>query len=129
EQYREHEPTPVVAGSWHLPLIDGEDRDAAAKRIGCDESAPEVVGLLKKVAVGRCARVSYLTHDGKRDLDKDVDLHDPLCSGPATGAPGHWSPFEHVAMALDETRGSGNFIGWLQYRKEFIHEHYGVGMP
>lgn len=129
EQYREHEPTPLVAGSWHLPLIDGEDRIEAAKRLGRDESSPEVVGLLKKVAVGRCARVSYLTHDGKRDLDKDVELHDRLCSGPATGEPGHWSPFEHVAMALAEPGGSGNFIGWFQYRKEFVHEHYGAGMP
>lgn len=129
EQYQSHEPTPVVSGSWHLPLVDDEDRTEAAKRVKREASSTEAVDLLKKVAVGRCARVSYLTHDGKRDLDKDVELHDRLCSGPVTGEPGHWSPFEHVAKALAEPRRSGNFIGWSQYRKEFEHEHYASRMP
>jgi hypothetical protein len=60
------------------------------------------------------------------ELMTHVELHDRLCSGPATGEPGHWSPFEHVAMALAEARQSGNFSGWAQYRKEFEHEHYGA---
>lgn len=71
----------------------------------------------------RCARVSYLTHDGARDIDKDIELHDQLSKK------GHWSPFEHVAMALKEPQRHGNFIGWMQYRKFFENEHVGGRMP
>lgn len=92
-------------------------------------SSEDEITWLKKVATGRCARVSYLTHDGKRDAEKDVELHDRLSAGPVTGDPGHWSPFEHVAQALAEPIRSGNFIGWSQYRKSFEHEHFGGRMP
>ena len=47
--------------------------------------------------MGRCARVSYLTHDGKRDLREDIKLHDKLI----VQVPLHASPAEHVAMSLD----------------------------
>jgi thymidylate synthase ThyX len=110
-------PQELPAGGWHLPLIGGPETDDLD------------VETLKKISVGRCARVSYLTHEGKRDIDKDVELHDRLCSGPATGEPGHWSPFEHVAMALDTPERSGNFIGFRQYRKFFTNEHYYDAMP
>jgi hypothetical protein len=110
-------PQELAAGEWHLPLVDG----------------PETYDLpiedLKKIATGRCARVSYLTHEGKRDLVEDVKLHDRLCSGPANGDPGHWSPFEHVAQALETPERSGNFIGFKQYRKEFEAEHFGGRLP
>lgn len=90
-------------GEWHLPLIRGEDDSLAT-----DEKV--------KVSVGRCARVSYLTHDGVRDPSKDVELHDRLLKS------GHWSPFEHAAKA-DENGKSGNFErGWYQYRKYFANE-------
>lgn len=116
-EYNDKKPREVPAGAWHLPLITQEER------LGCD------LDTLKKIATGRCARVSYLTHDGRRDLQKDIELHDKLCAGPATGEPGHWSPFEHVAMALPVPQRSGNFIGWRQYRKDFEAEHYGGPMP
>lgn len=119
-QYCEATPTPRSYGQWHLPLVDDSEFDLRTN-VG--------IALAKKVATGRCARVSYLTHDGKREVEKDVELHDRLCSGPATGEPGHWSPFEHVAMALSEPTRSGNFIGWAQYRKEFETEHFGGRMP
>lgn len=75
---------------------------------------------LNQISVGRCARVSYLTHDGKRDFKEDIKLHDFLCSS----RPGHWSPFEHVAQCQKERiyRG-GNFTGWKQYRKFFADEN------
>lgn len=76
---------------------------------------------LKKISVGRCARVSYLTHDGVRDCSKDIELHDRLLSA------GHWSPFEHVATVGITPDGSnkryGNLgIPWVQYRKQFPTE-------
>lgn len=70
-----------------------------------------------KVAVGRCARVSYLTHDGKRDYAADIGLHDRLAND------GHWSPFEHVAVASGSDDYTGNFRGWVQYRKTFANEN------
>jgi thymidylate synthase ThyX len=108
-------PQELAAGEWHLPLTDGSD----------DVS----MDVLKKISVGRCARVSYLTHEGKRDPVEDIKLHDRLCAGPATGDPGHWSPFEHVAQALATPDRSGNFIGFRQYRKEFETEHFGGRLP
>lgn len=73
------------------------------------------IGHLRNVCTARCARVSYLTHDGVRDPQRDIDLACQLMGG--SGGIGHWSPFEHVADALPDPRvRSGNFIGWQQYR-------------
>jgi len=99
-------------GEWHLPLIQPDERDWATENI--DDA--------KKVSVGRCARVSYLTHSGKRDKSKDIELHDTLITA------GHMSPTEHVASPMsDEEFGispkSGNFIGWHQYRKDIPYEY------
>jgi thymidylate synthase ThyX len=129
EQYNAHKPTYTPHECWHLPLVDYPDDWLAASVIAGSVADWVIEGVLKKVSVGRCARVSYLTHEGKRDLEKDIELHDRLCSGPLTGEPGHWSPFEHVAAALSEPTRSGNFIGWFQYRKEFTAEHFGGRMP
>ena len=116
ELYTTHSPHPLRAGEWHLPLISNDER-----AVRDEETA-------KKVSTGRCARVSYLTHEGLRDFAKDIELHDRLCSGPATGEPGHWSPFEHVAQAMATPERSGNFTGWRQYRKSFETEHFGGPM-
>lgn len=72
----------------------------------------EDVADRKRLSVARCARVSYLNHDGTRDLRKDFDLHDRL------KASLHPSPFEHVATAATQSHRSGPFTGWKQYRKE-----------
>jgi thymidylate synthase ThyX len=106
--YRASIPVPVALGRWHLPLIQDDER-----------ALPEE--QLCKLSVARCARVSYLTHDGKRDVERDLDLYEKLLEG---GANGHWSPFEHVATpAPDANTRSGNFTGWEQYRKRFPEEH------
>ena len=54
-------PTQLEPDEWHLPLIRPEDREEAS-------STEE----LAKISIGRCARVSYLTHAGTRDLAADV---------------------------------------------------------
>jgi thymidylate synthase ThyX len=106
--YRASAPAPVEMGRWHLPLIQADERALP------DEQ-------LCKLSVARCARVSYLTHDGKRDLERDLELYERLLGG---GANGHWSPFEHVATpASDAEQRSANFAGWEQYRKRFPEEH------
>jgi hypothetical protein len=91
-------PRRLQDGEWHLPYL--EDR----------AEIPE--NMWQAVSTGRCARVSYLTHDGKRDLSADVALHDKL----KAQEPGHWSPFEHVAMADSTTQRCRNFRGFIQYR-------------
>ena len=105
--YDEHEPIEVGEGFWHLPLV--EDR-AELEAAGYSEED------IRQISVGRCARVSYLTHDGKRDPRADLDLCDRL------RASGHMSPFEHVAQALRDPDESGNFLGWAQYRKSLAGE-------
>jgi thymidylate synthase ThyX len=109
EAYRAARPAPLQMGEWHTPLILP------------DEEATLPLELRLKISVARCARVSYLSHFGTRDHEKDVELYERLLGG---GANGHWSPFEHVATPLqssDET--SGNFRGWKQYRKLFPQEN------
>ena len=107
-EYRASTPSLVAPGRWHLPLIQDDERTLP------DEQ-------LCKLSVARCARVSYLTHDGKRDHDRDLELYERLLGG---GANGHWSPFEHVATpAADAEQHSANFVGWEQYRKRFPQEH------
>jgi thymidylate synthase ThyX len=109
------EPADLGRGEWHLPLIRPEDREEVA-------STEDLI----KVSAGRCARVSYLTHAGVRDLSADVELHDRLLSS------GHMSPLEHPARPLEEaelreSEWSGNFRGWRPYRKEIAGEENPLG--
>lgn len=128
-------PRLINYGAWHLPLLP------EFEEVHVDNSIDWV-----KVSVARCARVSYLTHEGKRDIQADLDLYDRLLTS------GHMSPFEHVArpaMRTDlpvemldyVTHGSsykgiednvsnairkqfwGNFRGWVQLRKTIPNEH------
>jgi thymidylate synthase ThyX len=99
------EPAELDRDDWHLPLIRPEDR----------EQATSIENLIK-ISAGRCARVSYLTHAGKRDLEADIQLHDRLLES------GHMSPLEHpakplTASELETSEWNGNFKGWCSYRK------------
>jgi thymidylate synthase ThyX len=109
------EPKELAEGEWHLPLVGPEDRDQAAS-----------IEALIKISAGRCARVSYLTHAGKRDLDADIELHDRLLES------GHMSPLEHPARPLtsdelETSEWSGNFRGWFPYRKTISGEANPLG--
>ena len=67
---------------------------------------------LRKVSAARCARVSYLTHDGRKpEFHEDLALFDRL----AGGVPLHASPLEHQGTPGDND--CGNFKGWTQFRK------------
>jgi thymidylate synthase ThyX len=106
--YRASKPQSVEIGEWHLPLLLEDER-----------SLEEETKI--RLSVARCARVSYLTHDGLRDRSKDLDLYEKLMSG---GANGHWSPTEHVATPLSEANEFvGNFRAWKQWRKQFPDEN------
>lgn len=102
----ESSPSEIGEGQWHLPLVRPEELEGQTE-IAADD--------LVKVSAGRCARVSYLTHAGKRDPAADVMLHDQLRDS------GHMSPMEHPATPMDagalaSSEWSANFRGWRQYR-------------
>jgi thymidylate synthase ThyX len=121
EAYSASTPRQLAYGDWHLPLVDGVDRADIADRYGVGYKGVEVA---KQISAARCARVSYLTHDGKRDWDADLKLAERLIN-PGDGPP-HASPFEHVctpAKADEERFIRGNLRGWRQYR-HFIEGHH-----
>lgn len=90
---------------WHMPFLKQEDWELWHEN---ELTYQELI----KVSVGRCARVSYLNHDGKRNIEDDIKLHDRLLSS----KPAHLSPFEHVAMAMDNSDRYANFTGFKSYR-------------
>jgi hypothetical protein len=107
-------PEKLEFGQWHMPYIDSETLgwtyDEAQSHPTWEEHAVE---LQKRISVARCARVSYLTHDGVRDPSADLGLYDKL----VTADPPHWAPLEHVATPTAEGYSSGgNFYGWTQLR-------------
>lgn len=136
-------------GKWHLPFSTDDERNVmetlekmesqeldrlfsqkleAAETVGdifsavdgvlgspLEEPTPAQKEIEKiiLVNVARCARVSYLTHDGQHDPERDVQLAERLMKD------GHWSPFEHVAYAMDDPKERcANFFGWLQARAD-----------
>ena len=131
---------------WHLPYVLGSDWEAIRayakkNRITRDEPMyAELANLACKVSVARCARVSYLTHDGRQTtIEEDIALHDKL----VVSVPLHASPAEHQACPdsmstyqlskideetlkeeliwiddqWDHPEHHGNLVGWRQYRK------------
>lgn len=108
-------PTRLVYGEWHLPYITDEEY----------ENNP--IQSCIKMSVARCARVSFLTHDGQNpSKEKDFELYNRLVGSD----PKHSSPAEHQATPMDDDDQigythtdkygniwSGNFRGWSQYRQ------------
>lgn len=104
----------------HLPYISDDDIELIYRH--SDSIHVNAEEIMKMVSSARCARVSYLTHDGKRDIIEDLKLFDHLITGSGHG---HWSPMEHPAIAIRELSAKdfcGNFRGWKQYRKTFKNE-------
>ncbi|MCK5709015.1 MAG: hypothetical protein KAI07_00630, partial [Deltaproteobacteria bacterium] len=119
-------PQELRPGEWHLPFITWKDWAKAAW--GLKTLSNEVTQAVLKTSVARCARISYLNHNGKvNSIQQDIAFTDKLWRD------GHLSPFEHQGRALnteDHLRGvtsydmrnniwSGNFKTFVQYR------HYG----
>lgn len=102
-------------GEWHLPYIDDKDK-WAVERIVDITNYDNVWKTLCKISAARCARVSYLTQNGVRDVTEDIKMYDRLVSAD----PPHWSPLEHVATpaasGANIVSTAGNFIGFAQLR-------------
>jgi len=101
-------PQKLNYGDWHLPYLEIDEKR---------QLSPE---NRRKVSTGRSARLSYMTQDGIRSFDKDIEMHDDLLSN------GHMSPFGHIATPTPEDNGrsrESNLCGWHQYRKEIPYEY------
>lgn len=101
-----------IADAWHLPYVTQEERAQYA-------NDPL---FLAKLSAARCARVSYLTHDGRAPrIDEDLMLYNLLVGS----RPLHASPVEHQAYPLPlATQQSKNFFGWRQHRELVEHDIY-----
>lgn len=146
DAYEKSTPLELLDGEWHLPLVVGHELEPAAVRRGESvrwalegklvHSTSEKIDweYWARISAARCARVSYLTHEGKRDLTEDLKKCDELISN------GHMSPLEHPAMALTRSQWQamgnalaiewverhvpvGNFWGFQQLRKTIRNEH------
>lgn len=120
------QPTNLNYGDWHLPYVTEEDWGGDSWKT----PAPRL-DYLRMVSVARCARVSYLTHDGKKtSIEEDIALYERLLGS----TPLHASPAEHQAtpdVCLDimgtktwqNLKDWGNFTGWRQLRKLLPNEN------
>lgn len=149
--YNESQPRLLQPGQWHIPFGDRITWDPKGQTSNdlflqelvdarsSNQSLEEALTQIRiKIATARCARVSYENFEGRNDYHRDLGLHDQLAES------GHWSPFEHCARAMTDQeyrssiRGhlsedytvkiadqgwSGNFQGFVQYRKMFSSEN------
>lgn len=120
-------PQTLAVGDWHLPYLDEEDFTNIYKHLAessitrHDPTQREIYMLACAISAARCARVSYLTHDGDRPtIQKDLELYHHLVNA----NPPHMSPCEHQANPDCHDRHDGythpalhgNFRGWVQFR-------------
>lgn len=98
-------PELVAHGKFHLPWIRPEE----------EESGDFTQFELAQISSARSARVSYMTHDGLRDIDADFDLYNKLLNG----EPPHASPFQHPA-----TPDASNEFEYIIDPKK-----YGIDLP
>lgn len=138
DAYNESIPKELKAGEWHIPFGDNMNLTQLDNSIQPDHgkiSGDALTDLKIQVATARCARVSYTVvgEEGKADnYNNDVKLHDRLAQS------GHFSPFEHIGKAMSgdeiaqnalwcpehiEYGWSGNFRGFIQYRKLLPNEN------
>lgn len=128
----ESTPQKLEREEWHAPFHDKMDVQKLGAITGSyNYTSKENIEARLKIAVARCARLSYMTHENEIDYAKDIELHDRLLSMR------HLSPFEHCARAMNEHERSeflkGNFsqernsvenIGWCNNFKGFIPYRY-----
>lgn len=126
ELYNTSEPKKLQAGEWHIPFGDKLDDIRLTELAAPLAATYQALGgygvfenlrvakeeVRKKIAIARCARISYLNFEGKDDYAADLKVCDRLFGS----VPRHLSPTEHVAQALDDDKFIGNFRGFKQYR-------------
>ena len=147
DAYNESVPKQLKAGEWHIPFGDDINLDKLEEILHGPHRASyirhdgDIQQAKVEIATAMCARVSYTVvgEEGKEpNYENDLKLHDRLAKS------GHWSPFEHCAKVMDDSEYvncigtnynpitdvaktihgiSGNFQGFIQYRKMFNNEN------
>jgi hypothetical protein len=114
-------PNLLLPGDWHTPYVDkvysglnGEIREYATLDDRTGDFIKIDIDTALACSAARCARVSYLTHEGTNPSVKaDLALYESLVGAD----PKHASPVEHQATPMDSaTEWSNNFRGWIQHR-------------
>lgn len=123
EAYNVSTPKKLASGEWHIPFGDKINLPPTIP-IDPGYSLDEGVALRKvKIATARCARISYTVvgEEGKPDnYDNDIKLHDRLMTS------GHFSPFEHIGRAMDDTEYRMNSV---QQNTIYINNGHSIGWP
>lgn len=144
--YDSSRPEVLLPGEWHTPFIQPYENEGYWADLVMSGTVPNdmqewpgvheaALELRRRVSAARCARVSYLTHDGRRDIEADYRLWSRLTDRDEWKSDGqpvdpiHWSPLEHVATPCACQRVSdegyrhpvvaghrGNFVGFDQFR-------------
>lgn len=117
DEFQSSVPEELQPGEWHIPYGDDIDDSVILDWVtgigGTIEDYDTAMQFEKvKIAVARCARVSYTTvgeEDKAINYGKDLKLHDRLLES------GHYSPFEHCARAMS----MNEYIGYCK----------GINMP
>lgn len=119
EAFDSSKPSKLSYDQWHLPYVDDFDLP---------------LDMQIKVSASCCAQVSYRKTD--MSIAKALDIYDRLVGMDRL----HASPFEHQAKPIKMIDGiwpvgvshqdrngqywSGNFRGWVQYRKTLPNENH-----
>ena len=130
------EPKLLRDGEWHIPFGDNIDGELAAKartnfldtkyptvtyqgeccsdygRLEFLDHEQQIEEAKLMVAVARCARVSYLNHEGKDDYDADMKLYDFLVEQK------HQSPLEHCLRAMSDEEYNTYIKGVIEYERD-----------
>ena len=103
DEYNQSKPKQLQPGEWHIPFSDNINDDEILQKIAKEEEISHLETAYDiyqyyaiKIATARCARLSYMTFEGKIDYEKDIALHDQLFNSK------HYSPFEHCARAMSD---------------------------
>jgi len=101
--YGSSTPRALSIGDWHKPYVRPEEEDEF-----------EIKDQLR-LSTARCARTSYLTHGGLREVEGDFNLYNRL----STSRPAHGSPFQHPATPAE----------WNEAHVEINPADYGFDGP
>jgi thymidylate synthase ThyX len=111
------DPVAKDVGEWHAPLLDA---DADGDHVLSEDSY-----YWAKVSAGRCAKVSFDTHENYETPEESYKRTTEKLE-----AFGHLSPLEHPATVPESRLQKGyigNFLGWAQLRKLIPGEENLVG--
>lgn len=115
----ESTPKQLKPGEWHIPFGDQMDPSMLhflsydGDHQTEEELKKAIISNKLKIAVARCARLSYMTFDGEINYEKDIALHDQLLASK------HASPFEHVARCMTNNEFNQFVKGWREEDKGF----------